>query len=59
MTLNVIFSVVDTYEPYPTRFHVHLDDNVQGEPVFSVMVAGWLCEKSSLIQKVEDVKPVL
>ena len=33
--------------------------NVRGEPVFSVMVAGWFCEKSGLIGKVEDVKPVL
>ena len=33
--------------------------NVQGEPVFSVMVAGWFCEKSGWIGKVEDVKPVL
>jgi hypothetical protein len=33
--------------------------NVWGEPVFSVMVAGWFCEKSGWIGKVEDVKPVL
>jgi hypothetical protein len=33
--------------------------NVQGEPVFSVMAAGWFCEKSGWIGKVEDVKPVL
>ena len=31
--------------------------NVQGEPVFSVMAAGWFCEKSGWIRKVEDVKP--
>ena len=28
-------------------------------PVFSVMSAGWFCEKYGLIGKVEDVKPVL
>ena len=33
--------------------------NARGEPVFSVMAAGWFCEKSSWIGKVEDVKPVL
>jgi hypothetical protein len=33
--------------------------NVQGELVFSVMDAGWFCEKSGWIGKVEDVKPVL
>jgi hypothetical protein len=33
--------------------------NVRGEPVFSVMVAGWFCEKYGWIGKVEDVKPVL
>ena len=44
--------------------HTHLgaahdhQGNVQGEPVFSVMVAGWFCEKSGCIAKVEDVKPV-
>ena len=25
MTLNIIFSVIDTYEPYPTIFHLHLN----------------------------------
>jgi hypothetical protein len=34
-------------------------NNVRGEPGFSVMVAGWFCEKSGGIGKVEDVKPVL
>jgi hypothetical protein len=29
--------------------------NVRGEPVFSVMAAGWFCEKSGWIGKVEDV----
>jgi hypothetical protein len=33
--------------------------NVWGEPVFSVMAAGWFCEKSGRTGKVEDVKPVL
>ena len=34
--------------------------NVRGEPVFtSVMAAGWFCETSGWIGKVEDVKPVL
>ena len=33
--------------------------NIRGEPVFNVMVAGWFCEKSGWIGKVEDVKPVL
>jgi hypothetical protein len=33
--------------------------NVRREPVFSVMDAGWFCEKSGWIGKVEDVKPVL
>jgi hypothetical protein len=36
-------------------FHI----NVWGELVFSVLVAGWFCEKSGGIGKVEDVKPVL
>ena len=35
-----------------------LPSSVQGEPVFSVMAAGWFCEKSGRIGKVEDVKPV-
>ena len=35
-----------------------LQGNVRGEPVFGVMVAGWFCEKSGWIGKVEDVKPV-
>jgi hypothetical protein len=34
-------------------------DNVRGEPVFSVLAAGWFCEKSGWIGKVEDVKPAL
>jgi hypothetical protein len=33
--------------------------NVQEEPVFSVMGAGWFCEKFGWIREVEDVKPVL
>ena len=33
--------------------------NVLGEPVFSVMGAGWFCEKSGWIGKVEDMKPML
>ena len=32
---------------------------LHGEPVFSVMAAGWFCEKSGWIGKLEDVKPVL
>ena len=32
---------------------------VRGEPVFSVMAAGWFYKKSSCNGKVEDVKPVL
>jgi hypothetical protein len=36
-----------------------LRSNVRGEPVFSVMAAGWFCEKSGQIGKVEDVEPVL
>jgi len=35
-----------------------ITSNVRGEPIFSVMVAGWFCEKSGSIGKVEDVKPV-
>ena len=31
------------------------ETNVRGEPVFSVMAAGWFCEESGLIGKVEDV----
>jgi hypothetical protein len=34
-------------------------NNVRGEPVFSVMAAGWFCEKSGWIGKVEDVNPVI
>jgi hypothetical protein len=34
-------------------------NNVPGERVFSVMVAGWFCEKSGWVGNVEDVKPVL
>jgi hypothetical protein len=33
--------------------------NVRGEPVFSVMAAGWFCDKSGWIGNLEDVKPVL
>jgi hypothetical protein len=33
--------------------------NVRGEPAFSVMAAGYFCEKSGWLGKVEDVKPVL
>ena len=33
--------------------------NVRGEPVFSVMAAGWFGEKSRWIGKVEDVKLLL
>jgi hypothetical protein len=33
--------------------------NVRGELVFSVTTAGWFCEKSGWIGKVEDVKQVL
>jgi hypothetical protein len=33
--------------------------NVREEPVFSVMAAGWYCEKSGSTGKVEDVRPVL
>ena len=29
-------------------------NNVRGEPIFSVMAAGWFCEKSGCIGKVED-----
>ena len=37
----------------------NLPSNVREEPVFiSVMAAGWFCEKSGWIGKVEDVKPV-
>ena len=36
-----------------------MKNNVRGEPGFSVMAAGWFCEKSGGIGKVEDVKPVL
>jgi hypothetical protein len=32
--------------------------NVRGDPVCSVMAAGWFSEKSGRIWKVEDVKPV-
>ena len=34
-------------------------NNVWGEPVFSVLMAGWFCEKSGWIGQAEDVKPVL
>jgi hypothetical protein len=37
----------------------NLPDHCQGEPVFSVMAAGWFCEKSGCIGKVEDAKLVL
>ena len=33
--------------------------NVRGEPVFSVMAAGWFCEKFGCFGKVEDAKSVL
>ena len=36
-----------------------LGHNVLGEPVFSVMAAGWFCEKSGWIGKMEDAKPVI
>jgi hypothetical protein len=43
--------------PHGTPLSNHI--NARGEPVFSVMAAGWFCEKSGWIGKVEDVKPVL
>jgi hypothetical protein len=49
----------------PYRLYTHLAStysvgpNVQGELVFSVMAAGWFCEKSGGIGKVEDAKPML
>jgi hypothetical protein len=43
---------------HPAQPHSH-PRNVRGEPVFSVVAAGWFCEKSGWIGKVEDVKPVL
>jgi hypothetical protein len=33
--------------------------HVRGKSVFSVMAAGWFCEKPGWIGEVEDVKPVL
>ena len=41
------------------RLFYLLPPNVPGEPIFSVTAAGWFCEKSGGIGKVEDVKPVL
>ena len=46
----------------PTKNLNELKDNsinVRGEPLFSVMAAGWFCEKPGWIGKEEDVKPVL
>ena len=40
------------------KFNSMIPCNVRGEPVLSVMAAGWFCEKSGWIGKVEDVKPV-
>ena len=37
-TLNIIFSVVGTYEPYPSRFHLHLC----GMSLFSLENGGWV-----------------
>jgi hypothetical protein len=37
----------------------HAGSHVQGEPVFSVTAAGWFCEQSGWIGRVEDVKLVL
>ena len=37
-------------EAGPSSLHT----NVKGEPIFCVMMAGWFCEKSSSIGKVED-----
>jgi hypothetical protein len=39
--------------------NTHKHTNVRGEPGFRVTAAGWFCEKSGWIGKVEDVKPVL
>ena len=44
---------------YHIKYIANSLDSQCGEPVFSVMVAGWFCEKSVWIGKVEDVKPVL
>ena len=43
---------------FPNRINKFKLSNVRGEPVFSVMVAGWFWEKSGCIGNVEDVKPV-
>jgi hypothetical protein len=45
------------FQPTPPDFSPWV--NVRGEPVCSVMAAGWFREKSGWIGKVEDVKPVL
>jgi hypothetical protein len=45
--------------PTPHSRPLSLLLNVPGEPIFSVMAAGWFCEKSGGIGEVEDVKPVL
>jgi hypothetical protein len=49
----------------PTGIYIYyltpdpISSNVRGEPVFSVVVAGWFCEKSGGIGKVEDAEPML
>jgi hypothetical protein len=58
--VNPKFCSYDRGEPQlVTNAPVEVQDNVRGEPVFSVMVAGWFCEMYGCIVKVEDVKPVL
>jgi hypothetical protein len=42
-----------------TSYNFRFSTNVRGEPVFSVIAAGWFCEKSGWIGKLEDVKLVL
>jgi len=57
-TYNILYlknlSKFEMWKEKGPTFH----PNVSGEPVSSAMVAGWFCEKSGWIGKVEDVKHV-
>ena len=61
MNFNRLFLKLNLFicDERPVLLYSSVGINVRGELVFNVMEAGWFCEKSSLIGKVEDVKPVL
>jgi hypothetical protein len=44
LVLSKTIRIGDTKYHILVDFGIRIGDNVRGEPVFSVMVAGWFCE---------------